>query len=293
MTKILVTGSKGQLGSEIKLLEKDYPNFGFVYTDVEELDITNKQEVKKLFDKEKFDFCINCAAYTAVDKAEEDEEKAEKINVLGSKNLALACKENNSTLIQISTDFVYDGKKPRPYKEFDIPNPISVYGKTKLEGEQETMKNNPKTFIIRTSWLYSTFGNNFVKTMLRLIKEKEELRIVSDQTGTPTYARDLAKAVLDVTSTICHSEQNKESQPTYGIYHYSNEGTATWYDFTKAVAEYTNNQTCNIKPIDTEDYPTPAKRPAYSVMNKNKIKGVWKIKIPHWRESLKECLKKI
>jgi len=247
------------------------------------LDITKKESVTSFFKKTNFDFCVNCAAYTAVDKAESDEDSAQKVNVLGPKYLAEACLITNTKLIHISTDFVFDGASTIPYTEEDETNPLSVYGKTKLEGEIAISSILTKYFILRTSWLYSEYGNNFMKTMRRLSKDRNELGIISDQIGSPTYAKDLAKAVLH----IVKSNSNK-----FGVYHYSNEGVASWYDFAKATFDITTTE-IRTHAIPTSAYPTPAKRPRFSVMDKTKFKKNLGIEIPYWRDSLKEAISNI
>ena len=277
---ILVTGSKGQLGSELKVLAETNKEYSFIFVDVDDLDITDKEAVISFFNSNNFDYCINSAAYTAVDKAEEDIENAEKVNAFGPANLAEACKIYNTTFIHVSTDFVFDGNKNVQYSEDDETNPINVYGETKLKGESLIQEKLEEYFILRTSWLYSTFGNNFVKTMQRLGRERDNLGIIVDQVGTPTYARDLAKAIMTIVDT---------ESTSYGIYHYSNEGIASWYDFAKAIFDY-SNIVVELNPIPTSQYPTPAKRPNFSVMDKSKIKENIKINIPHWTESLKECI---
>lgn len=278
---ILVTGSNGQVGSELQFLATQYPNLSFVFVDKEELDITNLTAVSTFFEKTVFDYCINCAAYTAVDKAESDQEMAYLVNAIGPKNLAVACKTHNVRLLQISTDYVYHNQQNMPFKEDDATNPQSVYGTTKLAGEQMALENNPETLVIRTSWVYSSFGNNFVKTMLRLGKDRNELTIIFDQIGTPTYARDLAKAMLDIV-------RQKPSE-FKGIYHYSNEGVCSWFDFAKAIFDFEKID-CVTRPIETKDYPTPAKRPPFSLLNKSKIKATFGLEIPYWTDSLKDCL---
>ena len=287
--KIIVTGSKGQLGRSIQELSSGYPALSFVFTDVEELDICDNVQVESFFASENPSVVVNCAAYTAVDKAEKEELLAEKINHKAVANLAHACKKSGARLIHISTDYLFDGNKSTPYHEKDIVKPQSVYGITKLEGETAILRAEIKSIIIRTSWLYSAYGNNFVKTMLKLGKEKEQLGIVADQVGTPTYAGDLAKVILDLLQMTATDAAKFVS----GIYHYSNEGVASWYDFTKAIFEYSSDIACQVNPIDTAAYPTPAKRPAYSVLNKSKIKSTFGIRIPYWRDSLKLCLIKL
>lgn len=281
--KILVTGSNGQLGQELKELSNSTKDISFVFTDIKELDITNPKDVENFLSKNKFDTIINCAAYTAVDKAETDKEKARKINAEAVYHLSKYARENNALLIHISTDFVFDGKKNTPYTEEDKPNPLSIYGKTKLEGEKIALKEAKKLIILRTSWLYSSYGNNFVKTIIKNAKEKKNLRVVFDQVGTPTYAKDLAEVIL----LLCKIKIN-----TKEIFHYSNEGAISWFDFAKAICEIAKID-CEINPILTEEYKTLAKRPHYSVLNKNKIKKYLEIKIPYWKESLISCIKKI
>lgn len=276
---VLVTGGNGQLGNCIKDL--DDGSLNIIYTDYQELDIYDLNQVKLFFrTHSKIDYCINCAAYTAVDNAEKDEEKAYEINTLGAKNLALACEENNAALIHISTDFVFDGKKQIPYTETDEAHPVSVYGETKLKGEIEIGQILQKYFIIRTSWLYSEHGNNFMKTMIRLSKDKDSLSIVSDQYGTPTYAGDLAKVIIHIIDI-----KSKD----YGLYHYSNLGEISWFDFATAIFEESKID-IKLIPISTKAYPTPAKRPMYSVLDKSKTKKTFNIEIPYWRDSLKKAL---
>ena len=288
MTNILVTGSGGQLGSELHyLVEKqlvDISGLHFFFTDKTALNVTDHQSVKAFVEKNNINLIINCAAYTAVDKAEEDLELADALNREAVKQLALIAKEKDAGLIHISTDYVYDGTSHRPYTEDDPSNPQGIYSKTKLAGEYEIKQINPKnTIIIRTSWVYSSFGSNFVKTMLKLCKERDELDLISDQVGTPTYARDLARAILHI---IKHP---RKSQDKIEIYHFSNEGGCSWYDFAKTIFELANIE-CKVNPIDTEEYPTPAKRPYYSLLSKSKIKKDFQMTIPYWRDSLKECL---
>ncbi len=276
---ILVTGAKGQLGSEIKYLSK-FHNINFTFTDIEELDITSMDEIEGFFSSQEFGYIINCAAYTAVDKAEEEKEEADLANHIAVKYLAVMSSKFNAKLIHISTDFVFDGSSSIPFTEEDKTNPVSVYGKTKLAGEKAVLKHGSEVIIIRTSWLYSSFGNNFVKTMIGLTKKRNSIGIVFDQLGTPTYARDLAEAVLNII--------NSQDFLT-GVYHYSNEGVASWYDFTKAIVEIAGIK-CSIDPIETYQYPTPAKRPAYSILNKAKIKKAYNMEIPYWKTSLEKCI---
>ena len=281
MSKILVTGSNGQLGSEIQTLSLEYKD-DFFFTDKETLDISNEQELKAFIVANKIDTIINCAAYTTVDKAEEDEINADKINHLAVKYLAQISKEKNISFIHVSTDYVFDGTSHTPYTENDTVNPNGVYGKTKLDGERAIQEINPKhSVIIRTSWVYSSYGANFVKTMLRLGKERDALGVIFDQVGTPTYAGDLAKAILEILPKI---ENNKVE-----IYNYSNEGVLSWYDFAKEIMKMAKIE-CTINPIETKEYPTPATRPHYSLLNKSKIKEDFNIAIPYWKDSLDRCL---
>ena len=280
---ILITGCNGQLGNEIQLREKNNPQHCFFNTDVEELDITDQLAVEQFVAKNKIDGIINCAAYTAVDKAESDKELCTSLNTVAPAYLAAAIDKRDGWMIHISTDYVFDGTKHTPYVEDDTPCPNSVYGSTKLAGELGVRKFCKKSMIIRTAWLYSTFGNNFVKTMIRLGKEKEQLGVIFDQIGTPTYARDLAVVIMTAV--------NQGIKPD--IYHFSNEGVISWYDFTKAIHRIAGISTCHVKPIHTSDYPTPASRPAYSVLDKTKIKNTYDVEIPYWEESLAECIKSL
>ncbi len=285
---ILITGAKGQLGTEIKRLvdnEVKQSIHKFFFENSQGLDITNIKDIENYISKNKISAVINCAGYTAVDKAEEDQKNAEKVNVKGVKNLVKSLEKVNGKLIHISTDYVFNGEKLTPYKEEDDVNPQTIYGKTKRAGEEYIFNSDIEAIIIRTSWLYSDFGNNFVKTMLRLANKQHSINVVSDQIGTPTYAKDLAKVCLNI--ILSDKKINKNSK----IYHYSNEGEASWYDFAKAIMEFAKID-CKINPIETKDYPTSAKRPKYSVLDKTKIKKDFNIEIPHWRESLKKCLDK-
>ncbi len=288
MQNILVTGADGQLGNEIRNLASNYNNLNFIFTDVNNLDITNINDVEEFFTSQPIDYIINCAAYTAVDKAESNYNSANLINVTGVKNLVALSKKYSTKLIHISTDYVFDGTNHKPYVETDATNPDSVYGKTKLEAEKIILNSAINAIIIRTSWLYSSFGNNFVKTMIRLGSERNELNVIFDQIGTPTYAFDLGKAILDI---VEQSTQNniKFSQ---GIYHFSNHGVCSWYDFAIEIMKLANIN-CKINPIESKDYPTPAKRPFYSVLNKSKIQNTFNISIPYWKDSLRQCIKKI
>ena len=282
---VLVTGANGQLGQSLQFIAEKYPQIDFVFCDSKALDITQKAGIESVFNKIKPDFCINTAAYTAVDKAETETEKAEAINVTGVKNLAEICKEFKTQLIHVSTDFVFDGTKKTPYTEEDIPNPKSVYGQTKLDGEKAVQAILEDYFIIRTSWVYSQFGANFMKTMLRLGAERDSLSVVNDQIGTPTNAVDLAEALVQIVVFVSQHPTHKVS----GIYNFSNEGSCSWFDFAKKIFE---NNTINIdlQPIPTSSYPTPAQRPKYSVLDKTKIKLVFGIAIKSWEESLSNCL---
>ena len=279
---ILVTGSNGQLGSEIRELSSNY-SYTFFFTDRNNIDITSKDSIKAFCQTNNINVIINCAAYTAVDKAESDELNADLVNRKAVKKLALVSSELNIKLIHISTDYVFDGRNFKPYCEEFQTNPQGVYGKTKLDGENEMRDINPKnSIIIRTSWVYSSFGNNFVKTMLRLGREKESLGVIFDQVGTPTYARDLALTILDIIPKITNEKVE--------IYNYSNEGVLSWYDFAKEIMRMAKLN-CKINPIQTFEYPTPAKRPYFSLLNKSKIKSTFNIEIPFWKDSLDECLK--
>ncbi len=280
---ILVTGCNGQLGNEMQLLEKENPQHTYFNTDVAELDITDQDAIERFVFENDIDGIVNCAAYTAVDKAEDNEELCTKLNAEAPAYLAASVGKRGGWMIQISTDYVFDGTQHTPYTEDDDTCPNSVYGKTKLVGELNVQKFCDNSMIIRTAWLYSTFGNNFVKTMIRLGNERPELGVIFDQIGTPTYARDLAVAIFTAI--------NKGIVP--GVYHFSNEGVISWYDFTKAIHRIAGIRTCHVRPLHTAEYPTPAKRPHYSVLDKTKIKQVYSIDIPYWEESLAECVKKL
>jgi len=285
---ILVIGSNGQLGSEIKDIAIHYPNFKFFFMDLPELDICKSSQLEVFFKDKNINTVINCAAYTAVDQAEEDAEIAEQVNAKGVLNLVNALKKVDGKLIHISTDYVFDGTSFLPYKESDPVSPIGVYGKTKRAGELAVLNSSIDAIVIRTSWLYSVYGNNFVKTMLRLGSEKENLGVIFDQVGTPTNASDLAKTCLN----ILLDESSENISMKGKIYHYSNEGVTSWYDFAKAIMEL-GSLDCKVRPIQTRDYPTPAKRPHYSVLNKSKIKIDFNIQIPYWRDSLYKCIEKL
>ena len=280
---ILVTGCNGQLGNEIQLLEREYPQHQWFNTDVQELDITDVNAIRQFVLEHQIDGIINCAAYTAVDKAEEQEEFCTKLNAEAPAYLASAVGSRGGWMIQISTDYVFDGTSHVPYVEDDDTCPNSVYGRTKLVGELNVQKLCEKSMIIRTAWLYSTFGNNFVKTMIRLGKERSELGVIFDQIGTPTYAHDLAHVIMTVV--------RKGIVP--GVYHFTNEGVISWYDFAKAIHRIAGIKTCHVRPLHTAEYPTPARRPHYSVLDKTKIKKVYGIEIPYWEESLRDCIEKL
>ena len=284
MKNILVTGSNGQLGSELQSLAPAHDETcRFFFTDVAELDITDRQAVYSFVEQNRISVIVNCAAFTAVDKAESEPERCNMLNHIAPGYLAEAIASVGGTMIQISTDYVFDGTSCKPYKEEDITNPQTVYGRTKLAGEESVIRTCAGSMVIRTAWLYSTYGNNFVKTMLRLGKERDKLGVVADQIGTPTYARDLAKAILTVIE--------KGIKP--GVYHFTNEGTCSWYDFTKAIHRMEGIEDCEVSPIHTEDYPVPAKRPHYSVLDKTKIKQTYELDIRWWEDALKDCLKKL
>ncbi|HET6556815.1 MAG TPA: dTDP-4-dehydrorhamnose reductase [Prolixibacteraceae bacterium] len=288
MTKILITGANGQLGSEIRKLADLFPDVRFVFTDVNELDITNPEAVEKMVADENPQWLVNCAAYTAVDKAETDDETAWLINAVAPAILSEKSKAAGCRFIQVSTDYVFDGRNHRPYVEEDEVSPTSVYGTTKLEGELISLANNPETLVIRTSWLYSSFGNNFVKSMIRLGTERDQLNVIFDQVGTPTYAGDLAVAILEIIRKSSSGLQDFVP----GVYHFSNEGVCSWFDFAIAIHQiYGIN--CSVNAIESKDYPSPVARPHYSVLNKSKIKSTFGIQIPYWRTSLEKCIQEI
>lgn len=287
MVKILVTGAKGQVGNELQLLSHSFPAWEFIFTDYQELDITDKSSVLDFFDQHRFSYCLNCAAYTAVDKAESEPDRANLLNVTGVEYLAAACAEHGTFFLQLSTDYVYHNALNTPLKEEDPVRPQSVYARTKYGGDLAALSLNPATMVIRTSWVYSSFGHNFVKTMLRLGKEKPAISVIFDQVGTPTYARDLASVMLKTISMLENGGITRAS--VTGVFHYSNEGVTSWYDFAIAIFEI-RNITCAVRPIETKDYPTPAARPPFSLLNKAKIKSALQMEIPHWKQSLKDCL---
>lgn len=280
LKNILVTGANGQLGNEMRVVSETQTDVTYHFTDVAELDICDIDAIERFVVDNAIDCIVNCAAYTNVNKAEEDMILCDKLNHLAPANLAQVAAKHDLGLVHISTDYVFDGRHFRPYKESDSTCPNSVYGTTKLAGEEAIRTLHPETLIIRTAWLYSTFGNNFVKTMLRLGAERTELGVVFDQIGTPTYARDLARTIHHI---LCHAI-------IPGIYHYSNEGACSWYDFTKAIFTLGGITNCLLKPLHTEEYPTPAARPHYSVLDKSKIKQTYGIEVPYWMDSLGECI---
>ncbi len=287
MTQVLITGCRGQLGSEIRRISHGFTDMSFHFTDLEELDITSPAEIRSFLDHNPVKYLVNCAGYTAVDQAEQEEEKAYRLNAYAPESLAKISAARSVQLIHISTDYVFDGEKNHPYTEDDPVNPQSVYGKSKLLGEQLLQKTG-SGIIIRTSWLYSTYGHNFVKTILRLAGEKDQLNVVFDQTGCPTYARDLALATLE----IIRKEDARGHAPRYDLYHYSNRGMCSWYEFATAIAGFAG-AACKILPVTSEDYATKAKRPRYSVMGKEKLIRAYDIEVPHWKDSLKECINEL
>ena len=280
MKNILITGANGQLGNEMRVLSAEYPEYAYFFTDVAELDICNEQAVMEFVQANNIHVIVNCAAYTAVDKAEENVELCTKLNADAVGYLAKAAEACGAEFVQISTDYVFDGTAHVPYRETASTCPNSVYGHTKLAGEQNALTLCSRSMVIRTAWLYSTFGNNFVKTMIRLGRERDSLGVIFDQVGTPTYARDLARTIFVAI----------RQGVVPGVYHFSNEGVCSWYDFTKAIHRLAGIADCKVKPLHTEEYPTLAKRPHYSVLDKSKIKTIYSIDIPYWEDSLKECI---
>ena len=285
---ILITGANGQLGSEIRELSVFYKAVNFIFKDLPDLDICNFDQLQSFIVINNITTVINCAAYTSVDKAEEDKNIAKAVNVDGVSNIVKALQKVNGKLIHISTDYVFDGNYFLPYKESDPVSPTGIYGHTKRAGELAVLNSDIDSIVIRTSWLYSSYGNNFVKTMLRLGSEKESVEVIYDQIGTPTYARDLARTCMEILTGVNSSKISKDGN----LYHYSNEGVVSWYDFAISIMEF-GEKNCKVKPIQTEDYPSIAKRPNFSVLNKMKIKTDFNINIPYWRDSLKECIEKI
>ena len=283
---ILVTGANGQLGRELQDIAPSYTSYRFFFADKAELPIEDTAVVNKYFSQQQFDICINCAAFTAVDKAETEKEKAFLINGIAVGELAAVCKQYNTRLIHISTDYVFDGTSTAPYKESDPTCPVSSYGKSKLMGEQLALQNDPSVIIIRTSWLYAAYGNNFVKTMLRLMKEKETINVVNDQYGCPTYAADFAWAIMEIIEKLAMDNE----QPA--IFNYCNSGITTWFEFALAIKEISGSK-CMINPIPTSQYPTAANRPQYSVLNTKKIRDTFQVSIPEWKDSLVKCLQRL
>lgn len=287
LKRILITGANGQLGNEMRLLANEYDQFDFDFTDIAELDLCNAESVMEYCERTKPSYIINCAAYTAVDRAEDDIELCRRVNRDAVENLAKAATLVGAKVLHVSTDYVFDGTNTTPYLETDPVCPASAYGRTKLEGEEALRANCSDHVILRTAWLYSIYGTNFVKTMIRLGKERETLSVVSDQVGTPTYARDLADALMDI---VVAAEKGNFIP---GIYHYSNEGICSWYEFTLKIHELAGITTCQVSPIASKDYPAKAPRPAYSVLSKDKIKADYGIHIPAWEESLSDCIAKL
>ncbi|MEQ1554128.1 MAG: dTDP-4-dehydrorhamnose reductase [Ferruginibacter sp.] len=280
---ILITGANGQLGQCFQVLAKYYPQYHFLFTDKNALQIADENAVNVLFEKNKIDVCINCAAYTAVDKAETERELAIAINATAVGYLARACKKHSTQFIHISTDYVFDGTAIVPYKPTDITKPVNFYGQTKLDGELNAAKENAKSIIIRTAWVYSEFGNNFLKTMMRLMNERENIGVVNDQKGAPTYAADLADAIMQII---------EKNNFVSGIYHYSNKGNISWYNFAKEIASQLKTL-CIVNPITTSQFPTPAARPKFSVLDSQKIEKTFEIQIPEWKSSLTKCILKM
>jgi dTDP-4-dehydrorhamnose reductase len=291
--KIMVTGANGQLGKELKEISPLYPQFDFLFLSREDLPIHYFELVRNFFETMEPDYCINCAAYTAVDRAELDKELAFQVNGEAVGVLAAVCKEHSTRFIHLSTDYVFDGRATTPYTENFPPHPINVYGASKLEGEKQALQLNPGCIIIRTSWLYSSYGKNFVKTMMRLMNERNEVGVVNDQVGSPTYAADLCEAILKIISDFSSGNfRDRNSDMTPGIYHFSNEGVISWYEFALAIKEITGSH-CAVKPLTTAEYPADARRPAYTVLDNSKIKNTFGIRQKNWKESLAVCIEKI
>ncbi len=288
---ILVTGANGQLGMELAQLVSKYPAYHFVFTTREEMPLDNFDLINEMIDRNQPKYVVNCAAYTAVDKAESDKEMAHRINAEAPGVIAAACLRNNARLIHISTDYVFNGNGQKPYKEDDPTDPVNYYGESKLQGEQQVMSQNSGSIIIRTAWVYSQFGKNFVKTILRLVKEKEAINVVSDQYGTPTYAADLAEAIMQII-TVLDAETDSAGSSHAGIYHFSNDGIINWHEFAVAIRDISGSS-CKVNPISASEYPTPARRPSYSVLDKSKISRGFNISIKPWRERLEACIKRI
>lgn len=284
---VLVTGANGQVGQELRVLAASFPTFEFIFTSHDTMPVNDETAVQKVFAAHRPVYCINCAAYTAVDKAESEQDIAYQVNAEGTRILAAACKANNTRFIHISTDYVFNGQSPVPYTEDAATDPVNTYGATKLKGEQLCLQFNPEAIIIRTAWVYSSFGKNFVKTMMKLMHDRSAINVVSDQVGAPTYAADLAKCMVDI---IVNSEFSSGGSWVPGIYHYSNQGRISWHEFAVAIKELTGS-VCTVNPIPSEQYPTPAKRPAFSLLDTNKIRKTFHCNIPHWKDSLQACIK--
>lgn len=287
MTHVLVTGGNGQLGRVLQLIAPQHPFFNFTFADLREMDITNVRSVHSFFKTKRFDYCINCAGYTAVDRAESDPVTTQRVNVTGVEHLAQSCRLNNTRLIHLSTDYVYHNHKNTPLYETDPTHPKGVYAKSKLDGELVARQILPSTTIVRTSWMYSGYGRNFLKTMLELGRRRRSIKVVYDQIGTPTYANDLARVLLQIIEKVERQKVSREALA--GIFNYSNEGVTSWYDFACTIFDL-EKLDCVVKPIESKDYPTPAKRPPFSVMSKEKIRKTFGLAIPHWRSSLRACL---
>ncbi len=283
---IIVTGANGQVGQELQVLSASYSAFTFVFTDTDNMPINDEAAVEKMFAAHRPAYCLNCAAYTAVDKAETEQELAFSVNAEGARILAVACKSHNTRFIHISTDYVFDGQSPSPYKEDAPTDPINQYGASKLKGEQLSQQANPDSIIIRTAWVYSSFGKNFVKTMMKLMQDRSAISVVNDQVGAPTYAADLAACMMHIVTKTQASTANWHA----GMYHYSNEGRISWYDFAVAIKELTGSA-CTVNGIPSEQYPTPAKRPSFSLLDTSKVRQTFQVTIPEWKESLQKCIK--
>jgi dTDP-4-dehydrorhamnose reductase len=283
MGNILITGANGQLGNEMRRKSVVSKSDRYLFTDVAELDITRIELVRQFVKSENIEVIVNCAAYTNVDKAEDDESTAALINAKAVENLATVSKEQNAVLIHVSTDYVFQGDKNTPCREDEPTHPLGIYGKTKLAGEQAILSSGCRYLIFRTAWLYSAFGNNFVKTMLRLTAERDKLNVVFDQVGTPTYAGDLAELIFRII-------ENRQYNQRQGIYHYSNEGVCSWYDFTKEIADLSGHLGCDIQPCHSNEFPSKVKRPTFSVLDKTKVKADFGYAVPYWKDSLKECV---
>ncbi|OQP56217.1 dTDP-4-dehydrorhamnose reductase [Niastella populi] len=283
---IVVTGANGQVGQELRALAASYPTFEFVFTSHDNMPVNDEAAVQKVFAAHQPVYCINCAAYTAVDKAESEQDIAYQVNAEGARILAAACKTFNTRFIHISTDYVFNGQSPAPYTEDAPTDPVNLYGASKLKGEQLCLQHNPEAIIIRTAWVYSSFGKNFVKTMVKLMHDRTAINVVSDQVGAPTYAADLAECMMQIIANCQLSTANWLP----GIYHYSNQGRISWYEFAVAIKELTGSA-CMVNPIPSEQYPTPAKRPAFSILDTNKIQKTFHCTIPDWKDSLQQCIK--